>query len=190
MKNKQAMTLDRVLSRFGLASRTGTRECIRAGRVKVNGRVTRDPEVRVHPAADRFHLDGIRLQRARRIYLLFYKPKGSLQQLEMGVRMLDLQAEMPRTGGNQEIVRRHGPPLAAAGVGQPACGFPNLVRDGQFGDALFVNPEQGPVGFAADPGPEFEPDYGTPGGFASAEKPLHARAHRGIPAPADLVNPA
>jgi len=38
------MTLDRVLSRFGLASRTAAREAILAGQVKVNGRVVRDPD--------------------------------------------------------------------------------------------------------------------------------------------------
>jgi 23S rRNA pseudouridine2605 synthase len=76
MKNKHTMTLDRVLSRFGLASRTVARAQIRAGRVKVNGRVTRDPDAWVRPAEDTFHLDGKRLRQARRIYLLFYKPKG------------------------------------------------------------------------------------------------------------------
>lgn len=76
MKNKSAMTLDRVLSRFGLASRTAAREQIQAGRVKVNGRITRDPDAWVRPADDAIHLDGKRLKPARRIYLLFYKPKG------------------------------------------------------------------------------------------------------------------
>jgi len=76
MKTKSAMTLDRVLSRFGFASRTMAREQIRAGRVKVNGRVTRDPDAWVRPADDAIHLDGKRLKPARKIYLLFYKPKG------------------------------------------------------------------------------------------------------------------
>jgi len=76
MKTKSAMTLDRVLSRFGLASRTTAREQIRAGRVKVNGRITRDPDAWVRPAVDPIHLDGKRLRPARKIYLLFYKPKG------------------------------------------------------------------------------------------------------------------
>jgi len=76
MKTKSAMTLDRVLSRFGFASRTMAREQIRAGRVKVNGRITRDPDAWVRPADDAIHLDGKRLKPARKIYLLFYKPKG------------------------------------------------------------------------------------------------------------------
>jgi 23S rRNA pseudouridine2605 synthase len=76
MKNKPAITLDRVLSRFGLASRTAAREAIRAGRLKVNGRVIRDPECWVRPGQDTIQLDGERLKSTRKTYLLFYKPKG------------------------------------------------------------------------------------------------------------------
>jgi 23S rRNA pseudouridine2605 synthase len=76
MKSKSSMTLDRVLSRFGLASRGTAREAILAGRVKVNGRVTRDPGHWTNLRADTIHLDGNRLRRLRKIYLLFYKPKG------------------------------------------------------------------------------------------------------------------
>ncbi len=70
------MTLDRVLSRFGVAARTEARKAILAGRLKVNGRVVRSPDVWVRPDLDVIHLDGRRLKPARRTYLLFYKPKG------------------------------------------------------------------------------------------------------------------
>ncbi|HYK88745.1 MAG TPA: pseudouridine synthase [Acidobacteriota bacterium] len=70
------MTLDRVLSRFGYASRTVALNAIFSGRVKVNGRVVRDPTIWVSPERDTLHLDGNRLRPVRRIYLLFYKPKG------------------------------------------------------------------------------------------------------------------
>jgi 23S rRNA pseudouridine2605 synthase len=76
MKSKPHMTLDRVLSRFGLASRSEAREAIRSGRLKVNGRVVRDPEAWVRPEKDTIQFDGSRLKPARRIYLAFYKPKG------------------------------------------------------------------------------------------------------------------
>jgi 23S rRNA pseudouridine2605 synthase len=76
MTSKPQMTLDRVLSRYGLASRSEARLAIRSGRLKVNGRVERDPELWVRPDRDTIQLDGARLKRARRIYLLFYKPKG------------------------------------------------------------------------------------------------------------------
>jgi 23S rRNA pseudouridine2605 synthase len=76
MKEKTAMTLDRVLSRYGLASRTLAHRWIRAGRVKVNGRLVTDPAAWVRPDQDAVHLDGKRLKQARKIYLLFNKPKG------------------------------------------------------------------------------------------------------------------
>lgn len=76
MKSKTVMTLDRVLSRFGLASRTAAREAILSGRVKVNGRVVRDPDHWTDPGISAIHVDGTRIRKARRIYLLFYKPKG------------------------------------------------------------------------------------------------------------------
>ena len=70
------MTLDRVLSRYGLASRTAAREAIRAGRLKVNGKVARDPDLWVRPDRVALHLDGQLLKPARKTYVLFYKPKG------------------------------------------------------------------------------------------------------------------
>lgn len=76
MKSKDSITLDRVLSRFGLASRTEAREAIQAGRLKVNGRIVRDPDSWVRPGEDTVQLDGQHLKPTRKIYLLFYKPKG------------------------------------------------------------------------------------------------------------------
>src|SRR5260370_32447579 len=61
---------------MGLASRSAAREAILAGRLKVNGRVIRDPSFWVQPKRDVLHLNGQRLKAARRVYLLFYKPKG------------------------------------------------------------------------------------------------------------------
>ena len=76
MATKAAMTLDRVLSRFGIASRTSSLEMIRAGRLKVNGKVERDPDRWVWPERDVVHLDGKPLRPVPRTYLLLYKPKG------------------------------------------------------------------------------------------------------------------
>jgi len=85
MTTKQQMTLDRVLSRYGVASRTAAREIIRAGRVRVNGRVQRDPDAWVatgkgfrgeEGGKDVIQLDGQHLKPERKVYLLFYKPKG------------------------------------------------------------------------------------------------------------------
>ena len=76
MKRKATMTLDRVLSRCGLASRTAARQAIEAGRLKVNGRVIRDSSYWVTTGRDVVQLDGQRLKAARKVYRVFYKPKG------------------------------------------------------------------------------------------------------------------
>ena len=76
MKSKDVMTLDRVLSRYGLASRADARAAITGGRFKVNGKVVRDPDCWVRPGLDVLHLDGKRLKPRHKTYVLLYKPKG------------------------------------------------------------------------------------------------------------------
>ncbi|MBI2188359.1 MAG: rRNA pseudouridine synthase [Acidobacteria bacterium] len=71
-------TLDRVLSKAGLGSRVDAARWIRAGRVKVNGRVVRDPDHWIDMARDRVRLDGKPLQPRERVYLLLNKPAGYL----------------------------------------------------------------------------------------------------------------
>jgi pseudouridine synthase len=71
-------TLERVLSKAGLGSRTEARSWIGAGRVRVNGRVIRTPDHWVDLERDRVTLDGKPVRGAKKIYLLLYKPKGYL----------------------------------------------------------------------------------------------------------------
>ncbi len=68
-------TLDRVISKAGLGSRTEARKWIGAGRVAVNGRVIQTPDHWVIPG-DQVTFDGEPLEAAERIYVLLYKPKG------------------------------------------------------------------------------------------------------------------
>jgi len=75
MKKARA-TLDRVLSKAGIASRTTTREWIEQGRVKVNGRVIRNPDHWVESRKDIVHLDGLKVRKEKRIYLALNKPTG------------------------------------------------------------------------------------------------------------------
>ncbi|HEX4823032.1 MAG TPA: pseudouridine synthase [Candidatus Polarisedimenticolaceae bacterium] len=69
-------TLDRILSQLGVGSRTEARRWIAEGRVKVGGRVVRDPDTWLDPMRAKIALDGRPLVRAERIHLLLYKPKG------------------------------------------------------------------------------------------------------------------
>src|SRR5438445_13574973 len=71
-------TLERVLSKAGIGSRTEARKWIGEGRVRVNGRVVRDPDQWIDLQRDRASFDGKPLGKTERVYLLFYKPKGYL----------------------------------------------------------------------------------------------------------------
>ena len=71
-------TLERVLSKAGLGSRSEARKWIAAGRVKVNGRIVRDPDHWIDLERDRVAFDGKPLRDPERTYLLLYKPKGYL----------------------------------------------------------------------------------------------------------------
>ena len=71
-------TLERVLSKAGLGSRTEARQWIGAGRVRVNGKLIQTPDHWVDLVRDRVTLDGKPVQNAAKVYLLLYKPKGYL----------------------------------------------------------------------------------------------------------------
>lgn len=71
-------TLDRVLSKAGLGSRSDARQWIGAGRVRVNGKVVRTPDHWVDLERDRVTLDGEPVRASQPLYLVLYKPKGFL----------------------------------------------------------------------------------------------------------------
>jgi pseudouridine synthase len=73
-----ANTLDRLLSKAGVGSRTEARRWVAERRVTVNGRVVTDPELWIDPAKDKVVLDGKPIRAAEKIYLLLHKPKGYL----------------------------------------------------------------------------------------------------------------
>ena len=60
-----------------MAARRGAEERIRAGRVRVEGRVARLGEV-AHPDRDRITVDGRRVRPAAREYWLAHKPRGMI----------------------------------------------------------------------------------------------------------------
>jgi len=69
-------TLERVLSKAGLGSRTEACKWIGAGRVKVNGRLIQTPDHWVDLARDKVTLDDKPVRAGEKIYLLLYKPTG------------------------------------------------------------------------------------------------------------------
>jgi pseudouridine synthase len=75
---RRLKTLERILSKAGLGSRTDARSWIGAGRVRLNGIIVQNPDHWVDLDQDRVTLDGKPVREATRIYILLYKPKGYL----------------------------------------------------------------------------------------------------------------
>ena len=70
------VTLERALSKMGLASRTEARRWIGAGRVAIDGAVCLDPERAVVPEHTRLAIDGQAAGRAAFRCLMLHKPRG------------------------------------------------------------------------------------------------------------------
>jgi 23S rRNA pseudouridine2605 synthase len=69
-------TLERVISKAGLGSRTQARSWIHAGRVKVNGQVIENPDHWIDFDRDRVLFDNKPLREKARAYILLNKPAG------------------------------------------------------------------------------------------------------------------
>jgi pseudouridine synthase len=76
MAERPLKTLERVLSKAGLGSRTQARQWIGQGRVRVNGKLIQTPDHWVDLERDHVMLDGKPVRAQEPQYLLLYKPKG------------------------------------------------------------------------------------------------------------------
>ena len=68
--------LARALSKLGYCSRAAARMLIAEGRVRVDGRVKRDPETPVRLERNLIEVDGQLVTSAPRVYLMLHKPRG------------------------------------------------------------------------------------------------------------------
>jgi 23S rRNA pseudouridine2605 synthase len=77
-KKRPLKTLERVISKAGLGSRTEARSWIAAGRIRVNGKTVLNPDQWVDLERDTIAYDDkpVSLKEKRKIYLVLYKPKG------------------------------------------------------------------------------------------------------------------
>jgi 23S rRNA pseudouridine2605 synthase len=75
-RKRGQVALNRALSKLGLLSRAQALGAIRAGRVRVNGRVATDPSVLVVPERARIAIDGVHRDQAPWRAILFHKPRG------------------------------------------------------------------------------------------------------------------
>lgn len=75
-KEQKRVGLARALSKMGYCSRSQAAELIRAGRVKLNGVLRRDPETPTLHRKDRIEVDSAPLAASEKIYLMLNKPRG------------------------------------------------------------------------------------------------------------------
>lgn len=79
-RHPERIPLERLLSRWRVASRTQAQQWVRAGRVSVAGRITHDPRRWVEPAREAVEVDGQRVgapeAQGPACWLLLNKPRG------------------------------------------------------------------------------------------------------------------
>ena len=68
--------LARALSKLGHCSRSQATALIRAGQVRLNGSVSRNPETPVRLQQDRIAVNGQAIEPEKKIYLMMNKPRG------------------------------------------------------------------------------------------------------------------
>jgi len=75
----EKVRLQKVIAAAGIASRRKAEELIRAGRVRVNGRVIREMGFKVDPEEDIIEVDGQRIRPPKaHQYIILHKPRGVL----------------------------------------------------------------------------------------------------------------
>src|SRR6476619_611478 len=72
----KTVALNRALSKLRILSRAQATEAIRAGRVRVDGRLIRDPLALVVPERAHIVLDGAEPPKAACRTIVFHKPRG------------------------------------------------------------------------------------------------------------------
>jgi 23S rRNA pseudouridine2605 synthase len=70
------ISLNRALSKLGFCSRKQAELLVAAGRVRVAGKVARDPAMWIDLDRDRITVDGERIAAEQKVYLMLNKPRG------------------------------------------------------------------------------------------------------------------
>jgi 23S rRNA pseudouridine2605 synthase len=76
VRHSLVIGLARALSKLGFCSRAQAAQLIRAGKVRVDGAVRRDPETPVRLGRARIEIGGEPVAAAKKIYLALNKPRG------------------------------------------------------------------------------------------------------------------
>ncbi len=78
MASDEKIRLQRFLAQAGVASRRKSEELMKAGKVKVNGKVVRELGTRVDPRRDKVHYGGRRVLPEEHVWVLLNKPDGTV----------------------------------------------------------------------------------------------------------------
>ncbi len=131
--NPQGVRLNRWLAERGVASRRKCDELIQEGSVEVNGEILLEPGYRVKEG-DEIRVEGRPVKEVRRLYYLFYKPKGVIctdDPRETRTRVSDLVASL--VAGRVYTVGR---------LDEDSEGLILLTNDGDFAN-LVAHPSHG-----------------------------------------------
>ncbi len=124
-------TLERVLSKAGMGSRTEARSWVHGGRVKVNGKTVENPDMWIDFDRDKIEFDGAPLAAKDKLYILLYKPAGYLttyKDPEGRKTVYDLLTELPSFVGT------------VGRLDEDSSGLLILSNDNQFAERL-TNPD-------------------------------------------------
>jgi 23S rRNA pseudouridine2605 synthase len=127
MAPRGTVSLPRALSKLGLASRAESTRLILAGRVRVDGRVSRDIALRVVPEQVVIQIDGVAQEPPSRIYLMLNKPRG----------VVTTRRDPRGRPTVHELLDPSLPPVGAVGrLDQASEGLLLLTNDTQWANAI------------------------------------------------------
>ncbi|HEY1463957.1 MAG TPA: pseudouridine synthase [Terriglobales bacterium] len=76
LEDDRRIGLARAISKLGYCSRSRAVELVRAGQVRLNEKVCRNPEAPTRAGKDRIEVEGGKVQESEKIYLMLNKPRG------------------------------------------------------------------------------------------------------------------
>ncbi len=74
--------LDKIIASQGKYSRSEVKKLVKAGLVKVNGKVVKASDIKCDTVADEIIVDGVSLNYKKHIYIMLNKPKGVISATE------------------------------------------------------------------------------------------------------------